>query len=52
VWIVDFKNNRIRFHRTPQGGHYRDVTSAIQPGSTPVPGLAAAQIDLAPLLAT
>lgn len=52
VWIVDLKNNRIHFHRAPKGDRYRDVTSATHPGSTPVPGLAGAQIDLAALLAT
>lgn len=52
VWIVDLKNNRIHFHRARKGDRYRDVTSATHPGSTPVPGLAGAQIDLAALLAT
>lgn len=52
VWIVDLENNRIRFHRTPQGGRYRDVTSDINGAGTSVPGLARAKIDLAPLLAT
>lgn len=51
VWVVDLQNDRVRFHRTPQGGRYRDVTSASRPGRTPVPGLKAAQIDLDPLLA-
>ncbi|MFI4886437.1 MAG: Uma2 family endonuclease [Steroidobacterales bacterium] len=51
VWIVDLQNSRIRFHRTLQGGRYRDVTSAPKPGSTPVPGLTAAEIDLGALLA-
>jgi len=52
VWIVDLENNEVRFHRTPQGGRYRDVTSAAQPGKTPIPGLGAAKIDLAALLIT
>lgn len=52
VWIVDLENNRIRFHRRPQDGRYRDVTSDIEAAGTPVPGLARATIDLAPLLAT
>ena len=52
VWIVDLGNSRIRFHRAPQGGRYRDVTSASKPGGTLVPGLAGAGIDLATLLAT
>jgi Uma2 family endonuclease len=52
VWIVDLENNRIHFHRAPKGDRYREVTSAAEPGSTPVPGLAGAQIDLAALLAT
>lgn len=50
VWIVDLQNNRIRFLRAPQGGGYRDATSATEPGSTPVPGLAGAEIALAALL--
>lgn len=50
VWVVDLQNDRVRFHRTPQGGRYRDVTSAGRPGRTPVPGLAA-KIDLDSLLA-
>jgi len=52
VWIVDLENNRIRFHRAPGGGRYRDITSASKPGTTPVPGLAGAEIDLAALLVT
>jgi Uma2 family endonuclease len=52
VWIVDLENDRIRFHRAPEGGRYREVTSASKPGSTPVPGLAGAEIDLAALLVT
>ncbi len=51
VWIVDLQNDRVRFHRTPQGGGYRDVTSATKPGSAPVPGLMAAEVDLAALIA-
>ncbi|MGH8301824.1 MAG: Uma2 family endonuclease [Steroidobacteraceae bacterium] len=51
VWVVDLQNDRIRFHRTPQGGSYGEVTSAMKPGSTPVPGLPAAEIDLARVLA-
>ena len=50
VWIVDLQQNRIRFLRAPQGGRYLDITSAAQPGSTPVPGLAGAEIALAALL--
>jgi len=49
VWIVDLQQNRIRFLRSPQGGQYRDITSATEPGSTPVPGLAGAEIALAAL---
>lgn len=44
--MVDLQNDRIRFHRTPEGGNYRDVTSAMKSGSMPVPGLPAAEIDL------
>lgn len=51
VWVVDLQNDRVRFHRMPQGGRYRDVTSASRPGRTPVPGLKAAKIDLDSLLA-
>jgi Uma2 family endonuclease len=51
VWVVDLENDRIRFHRAPQGDRYRDVTSATHPGSTPVPGLAGAEIDLGAVLA-
>lgn len=47
VWIIDLANNRIRFHREPQGSRFRDVTSATQPGNTPVAGLRGAEIDLA-----
>ncbi len=49
VWIVDLQQNRIRYLRAPQGGRYRDVSSATEPGSTPVPGLAGAEIALAAL---
>lgn len=52
VWIVDLENNRIRFHRSPKGGTYQDVTSASNPGTTPVPGLSDGGIDLGPLLMT
>jgi len=52
VWIIDLQIDRIRFHRNPQGGRYRDVTSAAEPGRTPIPGLQRASLDLAPLLAT
>ncbi len=52
VWVVDLENDRIRFHRAPEGGRYRDVTSATQPGSASVPGLARAGIDLGALLET
>lgn len=52
VWVVDLENDRVRFHRAPQGGRYRDVTSASAPGSAPVPGLAGAEIDLGALLET
>ena len=52
VWIVDLQNNRIRFHHAPEGGRYRDVTSATKPGSTPVPGLSGAEVDLGALLVT
>lgn len=52
VWIVDLENDGIRFYRTSKGGKYQDVTSTSNPGLTLVPGLPAAEIDLAPLLVT
>lgn len=52
VWVVDLANNRIHFQRAPKGHRYLDVTSATHPGSTLMPGLAGAQIDLAALLVT
>ncbi|MHB8816356.1 MAG: Uma2 family endonuclease [Steroidobacteraceae bacterium] len=48
LWIVDPGNNWIH-HPAPKGDRYGDVTSAAEPGSTPVPGLAGAQMDPAAL---
>ena len=50
VWIVDLRNSRVLFHRSPVAGEYKNQTSAAQPGATPIASLPDVTVDLSRLL--
>jgi Uma2 family endonuclease len=46
VWIVDLQHGELHFHRTPEGGRYRDHGVTKKPGMTPLGALPGVGVDL------
>jgi Uma2 family endonuclease len=49
-WVVDLRGRQIRFFRSPQSGHYTDVTSTSEPGMVAPTELPGVRIDLTHVL--
>ena len=50
VWVIDLKNHRLHFYRSPLDGTYRDVTSVPDGGITAIPGVSNTLVDLSEIL--
>lgn len=46
VWVIDLKHNRVVRYRSPSQGSYQEVTSVPKDGSTGIPGVPGAAVDL------
>lgn len=51
VWIVDLEAGVLRQRRQPQAESYAESAETVAPGTTPLPGLPGADVDLSGLLA-
>jgi Uma2 family endonuclease len=50
VWVIDLKHHRLHSYRSPVQGSYQDVTSVSDAGSTAIPGVIGATVDLSEIL--
>jgi Uma2 family endonuclease len=50
VWVIDLKHHKLHLYKSPVEGSYKHVTSVSDGGSTVIPGVGGATVDLSEIL--